>query len=317
MQEAATPTDHAIGVDIGGTKILAGIVDAEGNVGRTVRVETPIGSVRALADAVANVISVLTDEPAAIGLAVAGRVSGRLVTQSANLRLTDARLADAVEALIPAECVLLNDADAALAAEHAFGIARQADDVFMLTVGTGIGGSHIVSGRLMTGAHGAANEVGHMTIKSGGRLCGCGGLGCLDQYGSGRALARYARAYHRRAGGQGPIAYDLARAASEGEAYAVAAFDELGRWLALGIADVVALLDPELVVLAGGVATAGEPFEIAVRKHLDLELGRRGVHTGPRLARARLGHDAGMIGAAQTARAHAIRPRGRLEVAAR
>lgn len=310
MQEQAESPGHddrilpavSVGVDIGGTKISAGLVTAGGRIVDRAEVPTPLQPGEPLVRAVEDVLSRLGTVPrdCEIGVAVAGRVdpSRRSVLQSANLGMRDVPLAEWLEARLNRSCVLSNDADAALWAEKQFGAARGNAEVVMVTVGTGVGGSAIVDGKLLTGSSGAASEPGHMMVKLGGRLCGCGGRGCLDQYGRGRALARYARRRHRESELTHPFSRQLGAGAAAGHPYALRAFEDLAYWLGVGIANIVMLLDPAQVILAGGVASAGAILADPVRAQLYRELQRRGVENRPIVATAALGEDAGVIGAA-------------------
>lgn len=292
-----------VGVDVGGTNIRAGLIASDGTVLTRRRLRTPVGSPSELADSIAQAVWHAAGEyyPDAVGVAVGGRVDnkGRRVLQAANIGLTAVPLADLLDQRLGSPCVILNDANAALIAEHRYGAAWSVEDAVLVTVGTGVGGSAMVGGRLVAGAHGGAGEAGHMTVRYGGRRCACGGRGCLDQYGSGSALWRYARARYRSAGLDLPLRLDVA--ARSGDPHAIAAFSDLAHWLAQGIADLVALFDPGLVVLGGGVATAGKVLTAPVEAALRCELDRRSVPWCPRVTSATLGDDGGMIGAAVAA----------------
>ena len=286
-----------IGADVGGTKILIGAIGTEGDVVERARIATPTGAealCRAVADAVTS-LSSFAGQP--IGLAMAGRIDPdqRTVRQAANLGLVNVPLAELLEQRTQVAVRLVNDADAALGAECAFGVARGCADALMVAVGTGVGGSVAVRGQLVPGAHGGAGEIGHMVVKLGGRACACGGSGCLDQYGSGRALWRYAKRANRN---RTALPSDLGAAANAGVPYALEAYDRVGRWLGVGIANAVALLDPSRIVLAGGVAASTPILLQTVQRHLFQELRARGVRAAPELALAELGANAGMIGAA-------------------
>jgi glucokinase len=195
-----------------------------------------------------------------------------------------------------------NDATAALWAEARFGAAQETLDALMVTLGTGIGGALVGRGMLVRGTNGMAGEFGHMQMVPDGLECQCGRHGCWEQYCSGRALARAARE-----GGcllSGPA---LTTAAREGDPAAVAAYAQVGRWLGVGLANLVAALDPPLVVVGGGVSSAGdlllEPARAALAHHL-VGVGHRDL---PQVANAWLGPLAGVVGAADLARV-AARP---------
>lgn len=273
--------DPWIGVDIGGTKIAVGLINDSGEVLAHSQCPTPQGG-EAIADSVAQLLGTFTaDRPGAVvGVAVPGYVSTdhRTAANAANLELTDAHLADLIEDRIRVNAVVVNDANAALWAEYRFGAARRVQDVVMVTVGTGIGGGLLVNGQLVSGAHGFAGEVGHMVVAPDGRPCGCGSRGCLDRYASGTALGH---AIHSDAD-----------------------FAEIGRWLGVGLSQVVMLLDPGVILLGGGVSAAGAALTTPTQQTLNALLADHGRETAPPVRVAQLGPDAGFIGAAAYAVDH-------------
>jgi len=196
-----------------------------------------------------------------------------------------------------------NDANAALWAEARFGAAQETRDAVMVTLGTGIGGALLENGMLIRGANGMAGEFGHMQVVPDGRLCECGRRGCWEQYCSGRALARAAAA-----AGSGLIGPALTTAAWAGDPVALAAYDEVGTWLGVGVANLVAALDPPLVVVGGGVSAAGDLLLDPAREALATGVVGGGHRDLPRLVGAGLGPLAGVIGVADLARAM-VRPR--------
>ncbi|MEO6531058.1 MAG: ROK family protein [Specibacter sp.] len=273
--------DPWIGVDIGGTKIAVGLINDSGEVLAHSQCPTPQGG-EAIADSVAQLLGAFTaDRPGAVvGVAVPGYVSTdhRTVANAANLELADTHLAELIEDRIRVNTVVVNDANAALWAEYRFGAARRVQDVVMVTVGTGIGGGLLVNGQLVSGAHGFAGEVGHMVVAPGGRPCGCGSRGCLDRYASGTALGH-------------PI-------------HSEADFAEIGRWLGVGLSQVVMLLDPGVILLGGGVSAAGTALTVPTQQTLNALLAEHGRETAPPVRVAQLGPDAGFIGAAAYAADH-------------
>ena len=187
----------AIGVDIGGTKIAAGVVDETGAVIDMERRLTPGRDVRATEDAIAEVVTILRqrhDAPA-VGIGAAGWIAADRATVlfSPHLAWRDEPLRDALAHRIPGPLIIENDANAAAWAEYRFGAGQGASVVVCITLGTGIGGGMVIDGRLQRGAHGVAGEWGHMRVVPDGRLCACGNRGCWEMYASGRALARDAR----------------------------------------------------------------------------------------------------------------------------
>ena len=312
---------HAIGVDIGGTKIAVGVVDEAGRILAKVRRETVADDVTDIDRAIADACTELAKEHevGAIGLAAAGFVSPdrRSVLFAPNIAWREYPLAERIEGLLDLDVpvVVENDANAAGWAEFRFGAAREATDMLMLTVGTGLGGAIVVDRELVRGKWGVAAEVGHMRVVPGGHYCGCGHEGCWEQYASGTALVRDARqaaiAQPERAtrllelaggepsGIEGP---HVTQAAQEGDGLAVELLATLGRWIGEGSASVAALLDPELIVIGGGVGAAGDLLLLPVRKAYEAQLSALGHRPVAQIELAEHGNEAGIIGAADLAR---------------
>ena len=287
-----------IGVDIGGTKIAAGVVDEDGGVLASARCPTP-DSVAAVETAVLELVAQLRDDHdvAAIGIGAAALVdlSRSRVSMAANIGWQDEPLGERVASRTGLPVVVENDANAAAWAEHRFGAGRGWDHLTLVIIGTGVGGGSVVGGSLLRGAHGAAGEIGHVQVVPDGRVCGCGLCGCLEQYASGPALVRAAR----RDDGAGA---DVAAAARDGDPLATAAFEEVGDHLGRALAQLSAVLDPGCFVLGGGVAEAGDLIvDPTKRAYLRSLVARR--HRVPAEIRcAELGNAAGLIGAADLAR---------------
>ena len=311
-----------IGLDIGGTKISGGVIDENGVILARGRKDTPALDPAAIVEEAASLIRELSFEHAvdAVGVACAAFIdrSRSTVYFSPNLAWRDVPLKARLESVLDLPVIIENDANAAAWGEFRFGAAAEVDDMVLLTVGTGIGGGIVVDGVLMHGAFGVAAELGHMRVVPDGLRCGCGNRGCWEQYASGSALVREARELvasgtpHAArlselcagdpAALSGP---DVTRAAAEGDPAAVELLADLGAWIGEGVASVAAILDPELIVLGGGVSEAGalliDPALAAFRR----QLTGRGHRPEARFALASLGNDAGMIGAADlAARAH-------------
>lgn len=310
----------SIGVDIGGTKIAAGVVDEDGRIIASAQRRTPAQDPELLEQAVADAVRELrsSHDVVGVGVGAAGFVDAdrRTVVFSANLAWRDHPLAANIERLISLPVVVENDANAAGWAEFRFGAAAQADrSMLMLTVGTGLGGALVIDGHLVRGAGGFAGEVAHMTIVPDGQWCGCGNRGCLEQYTAGRALVRAARAAAatgdpllepalRAAGGDvdaidGPLLTQLARKGDRGARRHLA---EIGSWLGVGTASVSALLDPEVIVVGGGVSDAGDLLLDPARAAYAQHLTARGHRPVAPFVLASTGNRAGMIGAADLAR---------------
>jgi glucokinase len=311
---------NTIGVDIGGTKIAAAVVSEDGEILARVRRETPATDVEAIEVATADAVRELRadHEVAAVGVAAAGfvDVTGSSVVFAPNLAWRDEPLRADLEKRTGLPVVVENDANAAAWAEFRHGVGRHVEDMVLLTVGTGLGGGVVLGGKLLHGAAGFAAELGHVRVVPNGVRCGCGNRGCWEQYASGRALVREARDLAHSdtpmaarllelAGGdadaiQGP---HVTRAAQEGDPAARELLADLGRWLGEGAASIAAVLDPEMIVVGGGVSEAGdlllEPMRAAFRR----QLTARGHRPDIAIVPAELGNDAGMIGVAELARA--------------
>jgi glucokinase len=312
---------HAIGVDIGGTKIAAGVVDEQGTILAQTRRETSPDDAAGIDRAIADVYAELSAsyEVNAIGLAAAGFVSAdrSQVLFAPNIAWRDYPLRDNVAALVGGGVTIVveNDANAAGWAEFRFGAARDVDDMLLLTVGTGLGGAIVTNGELVRGAWGVAAEIGHMRVVPGGHYCGCGHEGCWEQYASGSALVRDAQAAAiaqpdraarliALAGGDPEkiVGPQVTQAAVEGDPLAIDLLAELGRWVGEGAASATALLDPALIVIGGGVAAAGDLLLASARKAFDEQLSGRGHRPEAEIVTASMGNDAGMVGAADLAR---------------
>lgn len=307
----------AVGVDVGGTKIAAGLVAEDGGIQASERVATPEqpGEVRAaIADLVAGLMA---GHPCdAVGVAAAGFVSTdrSTVVAAPNLAWHDEPLGSWLSERLGVRVVVENDANAAAWAEYRFG-AGEGSDLVCVTVGTGIGGGVVVDGHLHRGHWGFAAEVGHIPLVPDGLPCRCGSRGCWEQYGSGTALTRIARERVSAdpAAGAAILALGTGRpedvegdqvtaAAHGGDPLARELFAEIGRWSGRGLAVLAAVLDPAVVVIGGGVSDAGELLLGPMRETF------RALHPegmGPAIAAvrvARLGNDAGLVGAADLAR---------------
>ncbi|RKN06982.1 ROK family glucokinase [Streptomyces radicis] len=317
----SAPRVPTVGIDIGGTKVMAGVVDADGTILERVRTETPhkSKSPKVVEDTIAELVLDLSDrhDVHAVGIGAAGWVDAdrSRVLFAPHLAWRNEPLRDALAARLVVPIMVDNDANTAAWGEWRFGAGRGADHLVMITLGTGIGGGILEAGRVKRGSFGVAGEFGHMQVVPGGHRCPCGNRGCWEQYSSGNALVREARelaaadspvAHHilARVGGQigditGPLITQLAR---DGDAMCVELLEDIGRWLGVGIANLAAALDPARFVIGGGVSEADDlligPAREAFRRHLT----GRGYRPEAQIVRARLGADAGMVGAADLAR---------------
>jgi glucokinase len=309
----------AVGVDIGGTKVAAGVVDEQGKVLARARRVTPSKDARAVEATIADVVRELRDghDVVAVGIGAAGFVDAdrSRVRFAPHLAWRDEPLRDALAALIGAPVVVENDANAAAWAEWRFGAGRGESHLVCVTLGTGIGGGMVLDGVPQRGRFGMAGEFGHMVVVPDGRRCECGNRGCLEQYASGNVLGREARELARagspvtaalleRVGGNvdalaGPV---VTLAAREGDPCAVELFDEVGRWLGIGLANLAAALDPGTFVIGGGASEAGELLLGPARESFRRTLTGRGYRAQARIVPAALGPEAGLVGAADLAR---------------
>ena len=293
-----------IGVDIGGTKVLATAVSSSGRVLRTATRTTPGRRVEArlvedaLTEAVQEIAGVR--RVGAIGIAAAGFVDaqGERVRFAPHLPWRDegvrARLAERWSAPV----VLDNDANCAARAELTYGAVGDAASAVVVTLGTGIGGALILDGEVLRGYNGMAGEFGHNQVVPGGRPCECGGTGCWEQYCSGNALTRFVR----EQGVEDLAGPAITAAAEAGDPVALAAFAEVGEWLGVGVANLVASFDPQIVVIGGGLSAAGDLLLEPARRALRESLVGAAHRTVPPVVRAALGPEAGAIGAADLAR---------------
>lgn len=308
-----------IGVDVGGTKIAAGVVDSAGGIIEKVRISTPAATAQSVEDGIVEaVLRLASGHPvSAVGVAAPGFVDAQRTTLrfTPNLPMADRPLQALLQPRIGLPVVVENDASAAAWGEYRFGGGRGVTDVVLLTVGTGLGGGIVLDGRLLRGAFGIAGEFGHVRIVPGGLPCGCGNRGCWEQYTSGSALIRQAHAVARADAVRAARLLELAggrveaiaggmisQAAREGDPVAIELLGELGRWLGEGIADIADVLDPAVVVIGGGVSEAGDLLLEPARKAFTASLSA-GTHRPHLVIReAELGNDAGLIGAADLAR---------------
>lgn len=310
---------NTIGVDIGGTKIAAAVVDPNGTILTQVRRDTPSQSELAIRRRVVEVVHTLRAgyDPAAIGISAAGFVDRRRrkIVFAPNLAWRDEPLADRVQEQVGLPTLVENDANAAAWGEFRFGAAKDADDTVMVTIGTGIGGGIVIKGELMRGGYGMAAEVGHMRIVRGGLLCGCGNRGCWEQYGSGTALTRLGRELVQTGGPAARRLNELAhgdpaalkgqhitQAAQEGDAASLDILRAFGEGFGEALSSLTAILDPELIVVGGGACAAGDLLLGPIRQGFADHLIAAGYRPLAPIAVATLGNDAGMIGAADLAR---------------
>ena len=299
----------AIGIDIGGTKLVAAVLDAEGRVLDRLRRETPAGDAERLVDDLDGLISELGEHREGglpVGVGIAGLVTPTgMVRYGPNINVHDLDLARRLTERSSQPAIVLNDASAAALGEQRVGAARGHRDVVMLTLGTGVGGGVVVGGRLLTGANGFGGELGHLLVDDGGRPCPCGNHGCIEAYASGTAIGRRAR---QRLTDE-PVdsllrdreeisGREVTLAARDGDELAREVLVEAGRWLGVALAGLVNVLDPEVVLLGGGAAAQTSTWMLpAARDAMAERIIGHAWRSPPPVEPAALGDDAGMVGA--------------------
>jgi len=317
LTRSARMTKHYIGIDLGGTFIKAAVVTAEAEIVSRTQHETgadkgPDYVLDAIAeagrDAVAKAALEMKDI-SAVGLGTPGLVlvDDGIVVTAPNVPWRDIPLRDEMAKRFGLPVVIENDANAAAMAEYWAGAGRGTHCMVILTLGTGIGGGIIIDGEIVHGAHGVAAELGHITIEAEGRLCGCGNHGCVEAYASANATARRFEEGIRAGAasslaekvnaGEEVTAREIHEAARAGDDYAKEVFRDTGRYLGIAMVNIMATIDPDKFVLAGGMAKAGEFFIDSVREEID----RRAydyMAERTEVVFTELANDAGIIGAA-------------------
>jgi glucokinase len=313
---------NTIGIDVGGTKIAGGVVDDDGHLIAELRRESPAAHPDAIAATIADMVGELRadDEVRAVGVAAAGFIdlARETIMFAPNLAWRDESLRKKVADLVDLPTLLENDANAAAWAEARFGSGQDARTLVMAAIGTGIGGGLVSGGRLFRGGFGVGAEFGHMRVVPDGRPCACGLRGCWEAYGSGTGLTVRARelAAEDRAGASlllslgdgdpssitGPM---VTEAAEKGDPVAVRCFDELADWIGAGLASLAAVLDPDVIVVGGGVSESPAlSLERVAAAFAAAETGA-GFRPSPAIRLAALGNKAGLIGVADLAREQA------------
>ncbi len=284
-----------LGIDIGGTKIAAGVVDSEARVLETAVVPTRAceGYAMSYAQLQAAIEATMRDDVTAIGICAPGPLNPKtgVVINPPNLPgWVNIPLAEQISRAYQLPCRVENDANAAGLAEARFGAARGYSTVFYVTVSTGVGSGIILDGKIHHGKSGQAGEGGHVTIDyRSNSICGCGVPGCIEALASGTAIARRA----------GMPAEEVGRAAAQGDAQAIEILDETALMLSAWLGSVVNLLDPDIIVIGGGVAQIGEPLFSRLRRLVPTRSINQFAAETP-IVPAALGANAGVLGAAST-----------------
>ena len=311
------PSPRVLAFDAGGTKLLGGVVDAEGVVHHRVRLPIAGTGREELLGTFANTARELrrmAPDAVAVGYGIPSLIDRRrgLSVQSVHLPLDDLPFGEVMEKRIGMPVAWDNDTNLALLAEHRLGAARGASEALMLTVGTGIGGAIMLDGELYRGSAGAAGELGHVSVDLDGPPCQgeCSGRGCLEVVASGTAIGREAALAAAAApesglgqavaSGRPPIGELVTELAHAGDAAAQSVLELVGRRLGVGVVNLVHIFNPEVVVLGGGAMAAGD-YLLAPARAVLSERGLRPSRDVVRVVAATLGDDAGMVGAALAA----------------
>jgi len=318
----------AIGIDIGGTKVKAGVVDEDGKVLENVLRDTPSTSPQEVEATIADIVEDMRRRHyvVALGIGAAGFIDSSRATVlfSPHLAWRNEPLRDVVRRRVGLPTVVDNDANCAAWAEWRFGAAQNESSLVCVTLGTGIGGGMVFNGQVHRGKHGISGEFGHMQVVKDGHACECGNRGCWEQYASANALAREARLVAKNGGTDaegilrrvdGDIdainGLTVSTLALEGDETCIAIITEMGDWLGVGIANLAAAIDPGTFVIGGGVSGAGELLHTPTIAAFRRTLTGRGFRPEARVVLAHLGNQAGMIGAADLARTASRRGRRR------
>ncbi len=310
----------AIGIDIGGTKILGALVDADGKILHEERVASPAQDPDKMVEVVVALTKSITEKAndviVGVGVAAAGFIDAdqSTILYAPNLNWRHEPLRERLQALVPHRVVIENDANAAGWAEYKFGAGRGAKDMVMLTLGTGVGGAVIADYKLRRGGFGIGGELGHVKVVQDGKQCGCGRKGCVEQYASGTAVLKAAK---KLASSDGPAGRRLRelkeqhgelnghlvyQALLEGDQGARQVVAQAGDYLGQAMGTITAVLDPQIYVIGGGLSEAGELILEPIRQAFSKELPARGFRPEAKVVAAQFSNQAGVIGAADLAR---------------
>jgi glucokinase len=303
-----------VGVDLGATKILAGIGKENGEILQKIKIPTPQGNEKKVIETIAELIETLisqaeseNDRIKGIAVAAPGPISfpEAVIEDSPNLAWQRVELREELVGLLKRPVTVDKDTNLAAWGEYHFGQQGVYSNLLYITISTGIGGGIIINDRLYHGDRGGAGEIGHMVIDPNGPSCNCGRRGCLEALASGTAIARHLKDLIKKGGGQGMIAGqtsssvgapELGKAARQGDPEALAMVDDLSQWIGIGIANLVNILNPHIVVLGGGVFIGLQDLLLEkVKKHVKenaFSLNRKDLI----IEATKLGDDIGLYG---------------------
>ena len=310
----------AIGIDIGGTKILGALVDERGQILFESRVPSPAQDPDLMVDVVVELIEEITaqakDVIVGVGVAAAGFIDAdqSTILYAPNLNWRNEPLRDRLQKRLSHKVVIENDANAAGWAEYKFGAGKGAKDMVMLTLGTGVGGAVIADYKLRRGGFGIGGELGHVKVVQDGKQCGCGRKGCVEQYASGTAVLKAAKKLAASTGPAGTRLRELSQengeltgmlvyqALLEKDHGALQIVSEAGAFLGQAMGTITAVLDPQVYVIGGGLSEARELILEPIRQAFLKELPARGFRPEAKIVAAQFTNQAGVIGAADLAR---------------
>ncbi len=311
-----------VGIDVGGTKIAGALVSETGEILMSLKVPTPAESTEELIDAGVEMVNELRAgrEIKAVGVAIAAFIDAEQseVIYSPNLSLRNEPLKAKLEAKLGVDVFVENDANAAGWAEYRFGAGQGSRHMMMITIGTGVGGAIVANGELFRGGFGIGAELGHTNFIQGGKQCGCGQHGCLEKYASGTALLEAAKELAESGTPEGARLAELSskvdeltgtevyQAITESDPGAIRLLNELGENIGKAAASLAAILDPQILVVGGGLSVAGELLLKPIRKAYLKHLPARGYRPEMSIVAAALINDAGVVGAADLARTHSL-----------
>ncbi len=300
--------DLTIGFDVGGTNVRGGVITREGQILASRTVPTSMDTEQLEADIVGIVDELRADyEVDAVGLALAGFLDPKceVVRFAPHLPWRHANVRESLSRKLGMHVRLEHDANSAAWGEWCFGAGRGAEDWVFFAVGTGIGATLMTHDTIYRGAFGTAPEFGHIVVSPNGRQCSCGKRGCLERYASGTALPDTCadlREHYETSLPAEPTGKEITQAARRGDPLAVAVMEDFSRWLGQGLSIVADVLDPELIVLGGGVSQDADLYLEGAVQAMGQDIVGAGHRPLARVATAELGSAAGMIGVADLAR---------------
>ena len=310
----------AIGIDIGGTKILGALVSESGEILFETRVPSPAQNPDLMVQTVVELIKTIqaqaNSDVIGAGVAAAGFIDAgqSTILYAPNLNWRNEPFRQRLQEHLDIPVVIENDANAAGWAEYKFGAGKGVKDMVMLTLGTGVGGAVVADYKLRRGGFGIAGELGHVRVVQDGKQCGCGRKGCVEQYSSGTAVVKAAKKLAKSAGPAGERLRELESQAGElsgaqvyqalleGDLAVLGIFREAGRYLGQAMATITAVLDPQVYVIGGGLSDAGEMILEPIREGFLGDLPARGFRPEANIVTAQFTNQAGVIGAADLAR---------------